>query len=124
MFRGEKRRATVALMVTLLLALPLFVTAGSFTPAHVSDRIGVAAVGAERLCPGERTPPTEPVDALRTRDRQRTAGSTAHAPIPVLTAGVRQSAALPPAASAGVEHARPARSLPGLTAAALQVFRC
>ncbi|MFJ8825080.1 hypothetical protein ACIREE_25275 [Streptomyces sp. NPDC102467] len=126
MFRGGKGRTWVTLVMAAVLALPLASFVQAFTPAHVSNPWSVSASSAHvpAAAPGGHTHPQDPVEVLRTRDRHRAAASGTHLPCPTpLSPTPRPSTVVPPG-PLGDPRTRPSRSVPDLTAATLQVFRC
>ncbi|MEV1024193.1 hypothetical protein [Streptomyces sp. NPDC050264] len=126
MFRGGQGRTWVTLVVAAVMALPLFTFVQAFTPAHVSDSWSVSASSTPvpTAAPGGHTHPRDPVEALRTRDRHRTAAGNTDLPRPAPLSPTPRTAAVVPPGLTGAPPARPSRSVPDLTAATLQVFRC
>ncbi|MGY0020811.1 hypothetical protein [Streptomyces sp. cg35] len=126
MFRGGKARAWLTLVVAAVLALSLFTSVRAFAPAHESDRQGVSASAGQvpTAGPGDHTHPRDPVEVSRTRDRHRAASGSTQLPYPAPLSPKQRATAVVPPAPAGDVLVRPSRSVPDLTAATLQVFRC
>ncbi|MER5438269.1 hypothetical protein [Streptomyces sp. NPDC002790] len=119
MSRGGSKRTAMAFVIALLLSLPLLASGHSFASAHTP----VAAPADAKACHGDGTAPQGPAEAVRTRDRHRTAAGSSQLPHPdaeSLAPRITAASAIAPHAS----YARPVRSIDELTAASLQVFRC
>ncbi|MFI0241039.1 hypothetical protein [Streptomyces sp. NPDC016845] len=109
-----------------VLTLPSFAFARAFAPAHeprpwtvsaVAERVPVAGPGQPR--------PHDAVEVLRTRDRHRAASGSAQSPGPAPPpAAGRRHPVFAPFLPVTQARARPCRSVPDLTPAALQVFLC
>lgn len=119
MSRGGRKRTAMAFVIALLLSLPLLASGHSFASAHTS----VATPADTKACHGDGTEPQGPAEAVRTRDRHRTASGSSQLPCPYAESpvpDVTSASATAPHAS----YARPDRSIDELTAASLQIFRC
>ncbi|WP_425840764.1 hypothetical protein [Streptomyces fractus] len=119
MSRGGSKRTAVAFVIALLLSLPLLASGHSFASAHGP----VAAPADAKACHGDGTGPQGPAEAVRTRDRHRTASGSSQLPCPYAESPVPDPTAAP-ATAPYPAYVRPERSIDELTAASLQVFRC
>lgn len=124
MFRGRSYRALLAVAIAAILALPLLAAARSFTPAHASDHVAIPVAAGETTGPAERTPPQDPSDAFRPRERHRCAVGTAQSPGQAPVAQPSRPPLLVPPSGCAESFPRPSRSVPDLRPAVLQVFRC
>ncbi|WP_394436400.1 hypothetical protein [Streptomyces sp. SGAir0957] len=115
----------MTLAVAAVLTLSSFAFARAFTPAH-EPRPWTVAAAAERIpvaAPGQPRA-HDPVEALRARDRHRAAARGAQSPGPAPLPAGRRHPAFAPFLPVTDVRARPCRSVPDLTPAALQVFLC
>lgn len=130
MFRGATARTLVAVVASVLLALPFFASSGEFATAHtgrqaeakeqsatkLSGKASRAEASGTRHC-NHAGDPTRP---LRTRDRHRAVDFAPPGLARPLSAG--EPAAAPERVAAGeFPLSRPSTAH---SAAALQVFRC
>ncbi|MDX2679869.1 hypothetical protein [Streptomyces soliscabiei] len=138
MFRGTTARAVIAVLATVLLALPFFAPTPSFAHAHtVRQAEAKTQPGIKLSAKAKRDeiatlrdcdlPAGGPADPLRTRERHRaaTSASAASAPQEPERALLAQDPAAEhqPARPGDLYH-RSSRSSTAHSPAALQVFRC
>ncbi|MET8558202.1 hypothetical protein ABZV64_25085 [Streptomyces sp. NPDC004959] len=115
----------MTLAVAAVLTLASFALAPAFTPAH-EQRLATVATAAERVPVAGHGQPRahDPAEVLRTRDRHRAAARGAPSPGPVPLPAEQRHPGYAPLLPDTEVRARPCRSVPDLTPAALQVFLC